>query len=65
MVETANPPRWRRSARCVGEDHCLEFADAGATVLLRNSTAPDAVLALSRPQWSSFVAWVRSGGAGG
>jgi len=64
MSDTANRPAWGRSSRCVGDEHCVEVAVHGQAVLLRNSTKPDAVLALSRHQWRDLIAWLRSRGGG-
>ena len=46
---------WRRSSRCVGESHCVEVSRRGEQVLLRNSTRPDVMLALSLGQWRDLV----------
>lgn len=59
----SQPPRaaWRRSARCVSDHHCVEVADLGDLVGLRNSQRPELMLAFSRPVWRSFVAGVENG----
>ncbi|MFI7540041.1 DUF397 domain-containing protein [Actinoplanes sp. NPDC049599] len=52
---------WRRSARCVSDHHCVEIADLGELVGLRNSQVPDASLAISRPAWRHLVAGIKAG----
>lgn len=51
---------WRRSTRCEG-GHCVEVADLGNAVGLRNSTLPEVELSFSVDQWRDFVTAVRAG----
>lgn len=60
MPNHIGPLRWKRSEQCVSEHHCAEVAVAGGSVLLRNSTRPDVVLAFSEDQWRAFIRMVRS-----
>lgn len=46
---------WQRSSRCVGESHCVEVRLHGQQVLVRNSTKPDVILALSLGQWRDLM----------
>ena len=53
---------WRKSTRSGAAGHCVEVADAPATVLVRDSkdvTGP--VLTFDRPAWAGFIAGVRAG----
>jgi predicted secreted Zn-dependent protease len=53
---------WRKSTRSGAAGHCVEVANAPATVLVRDSkdvTGP--VLSFSETSWAGFVAGVRSG----
>jgi Domain of unknown function (DUF397) len=52
---------WRKS-RMSGTSNCVEVAFAGSTVLLRNSRDPAGpTIALSRDEWTAFLAGVRQG----
>jgi hypothetical protein len=51
---------WRRSARCVSDHHCVEVAEAGEDVLLRNSTRPEVSLHLTRDQWRGLIRLIRA-----
>ena len=52
---------WRRSARCVSDHHCVEVADLGNEVGLRNSQRPEFSLTFSKKEWHSFVDGLRVG----
>lgn len=54
---------WRRSRRCVGDGHCVELSVVGDgnAVLMRNSTAPETVLAFAMGEWSRFIQAVKAG----
>jgi Domain of unknown function (DUF397) len=53
--------QWRRPRQCGGEATCVEVAFTGDRVLLRNSHAPDGlVAAFSRAAWADFVAAVKA-----
>jgi len=52
---------WRRSARCVSDHHCVEVADHGDTVGLRNSRRPEFSLTLSKKAWQSFRDGLKAG----
>jgi len=57
----SNPTQYafRKSTRCEG-GACVEVA-VSDQVLIRNSTAPDKVIAFSKEEWRAFVAGVRIG----
>lgn len=51
---------WRRSTKCEASG-CVEVADLGDAVGLRNSTLPEVAIALSGNAWREFVAGVHDG----
>jgi Domain of unknown function (DUF397) len=51
---------WRKSGKCEA-DHCLEVAEAGSEILIRDSQRPDAVLRVSRSDWDVFAAGMAAG----
>ena len=52
---------WRRSARCVSDHHCVEVADLGNAVGLRNSQCPEFSLKFSRQEWHGFLDGLKAG----
>jgi hypothetical protein len=46
---------WRRSIRCVSDHHCVEIADLGDVVGLRNSQRPAHSLTVSKQVWRAFL----------
>jgi predicted secreted Zn-dependent protease len=53
---------WRKSTRSGAAGHCVEVADAPASVLVRDSKdATGPVLAFERSNWTGFIAGVRAG----
>lgn len=52
---------WRRSTRCGESTHCVEIAQFGQEVGLRNSTRPHETLTLSLPAFRDLVQRVKSG----
>ncbi|MDI6098312.1 DUF397 domain-containing protein [Actinoplanes sp. NEAU-A12] len=53
---------WRKSSRSGAAGHCVEVAEAPATVLVRDSkdvTGP--VLRFGNGDWTGFIAGVRAG----
>ncbi|RSM51518.1 DUF397 domain-containing protein [Actinoplanes sp. ATCC 53533] len=52
---------WRRSARCVSDHHCVEIADLGDAVGLRNSQRSELSLTFSKQVWRGFVDRVKAG----
>jgi len=52
---------WRRSSRCVGESHCVEVADLGVAVGLRNSRKPGVTLTLAKADWDSLLDGIIAG----
>jgi hypothetical protein len=53
---------WRRSARCVSDHHCVEVADLGDAVGLRNSRRPELLLSFSKQDWRGFLDRLMAGG---
>lgn len=53
---------WRRSTYSAGNNNCVELADAGAHVLMRDSKHPDeGHLIFARSELAAFVAAARAG----
>jgi predicted secreted Zn-dependent protease len=53
---------WRKSTRSGAAGHCVEVADAPASVLVRDSKdATGPVLTFERSNWTGFLAGVRAG----
>lgn len=56
-----DPPRWQRSSRCSGGT-CVEVANIGGTVLLRDGKRPDRpAIEASAEEWDAFVTGIRDG----
>jgi hypothetical protein len=52
---------WHKSTRCGEASHCVEIADFGHTVGIRNSTSPHETIHISRPAFRDLVARIKSG----
>jgi hypothetical protein len=53
-------PAWRKSTRSSGNGNCVEFADVGDGVAVRDTKDPDGpVLRFSADGWRTFVAAVK------
>ena len=52
---------WTRSARCVSDSHCVEVADLGETMGLRDSKRPEVSLTFSKPSWQTLVDAIKNG----
>jgi hypothetical protein len=59
-MEEAGVALWRRSTKCEA-GACVEVADLGPAVGLRNSTEPETALAFPVESWRHFIAAVRAG----
>lgn len=51
---------WRRSTKCESSG-CVEVADLGDAVGLRNSTLPEVAITLSTQAWKEFIAGMHAG----
>lgn len=56
------PPVWVRSSLC-GESACVEVADLGGEIAVRDSKIGDdsPVLRFTRSEWAAFIGGVRRG----
>jgi len=54
-------PAWRRAAKCVSEHNCVEFADFGTAIAVRDSVEPAIALTFTAYDWRSFVGLVKGG----
>lgn len=52
---------WQKSTRCGEASHCVEVAQLGHTVGLRNSTRPLETIHISLPAFRDFVERIKSG----
>jgi predicted secreted Zn-dependent protease len=53
---------WRKSSRSGAAGHCVEVAEAPATVLVRDSKdVKGPVLSFGAQNWTGFIAGVRAG----
>lgn len=59
-MKDAHVAVWQRSTKCEG-GACVEVADLGDAVGMRNSTDAVVALSISIDGWRSFVAGVRAG----
>jgi Domain of unknown function (DUF397) len=56
------PVRWNKSSRSGANGNCVETADIGGQIAVRDSKNPDGPrLSLSHNSWRGFVADVRDG----
>lgn len=54
--------RWVKASECGESSHCVEVADGGTAVQVRQSLAPDGpVLTFTRDEWDVFTAGVKNG----
>lgn len=52
---------WRKSTRCGESGHCVEVANFGQRVGLRNSTRPDETLTISLTAFRELVIRIKHG----
>jgi hypothetical protein len=61
MTHPSTQPRWKKSSKCE-TGACVEAADLGESIGVRNSTHPDGMITLfSKSQWADFVAGAKNG----
>jgi hypothetical protein len=61
MTKPTNHLQWSRSSRCASNG-CVEVAQDGDLVLLRDSKSPGtAPLQFTQKEWSAFLAGARDG----
>jgi hypothetical protein len=62
MTHTPHPTSWRKSSYSANGTNCVELADAGATVYVRDSKHPEAGhLTFTRTELAALVAAARAG----
>ena len=60
-VRDRSTPVWVKSSKCEAAS-CVEVADLGPAVLIRNSSFPDGeFLEVSRPDWDAFLVGILHG----
>jgi hypothetical protein len=52
---------WHKSTRCGEASHCVEIADFGHTVGIRNSTGPHETILVSVAAFRDLVARIKNG----
>jgi hypothetical protein len=53
---------WRKSRASTADTQCVEIADGGQSVIMRDSRDPrGSMLAFSVSQWSAFLRRIKSG----
>jgi hypothetical protein len=52
---------WRKSVRCGESGSCVEIADQGDVVSIRNSTMPSVVLPISVDAFRDMIAAIKVG----
>lgn len=52
---------WRKSTRCGEASHCVEIANLGHQVGLRNSTRPHQTMVVSTSAFRDLVDWIKTG----
>jgi hypothetical protein len=61
MIKSTRELRWRTARRCSGAN-CVQIAQDGDRVLLRDSKNPQiAPMVFTRDEWAVFAAGVREG----
>lgn len=53
-------PIWLKSQKCEAAN-CIEVAEAGSEILIRDSREPETVMRVSRSDWDVFAAGVAAG----
>ena len=62
-MDTPQPPRtgWRKPARSGSNGNCVEIANTGTTIAIRDSRDPHGPrLAFTPAQWQAFTATLRT-----
>lgn len=53
---------WRKSSRSNGQGQCVEVADLGTAIAVRDSKHPtEPALAFTRTEWIAFIAATKDG----
>jgi hypothetical protein len=61
VMVSSTVPQWQRSSRC-GSSTCVEVAQIGDRVAIRDSKRPDApFLEYSREEWHAFLTGMKAG----
>lgn len=60
MSREPRSPVWVKSRKCESVD-CVEVADIGSEILIRNSRDPGHVVRILRGDWKTFAAGIASG----
>lgn len=56
------PTTWRKSSYSINGSNCIELADAGDAVVVRDSKHPDSGhLTLTRAELAAFIAGIKAG----
>ena len=61
MTHEVAAVEWRRSERCGEAGNCVEIADQGDGVSIRNSTMPSVVLPISVDAFRDMIAAIKAG----
>lgn len=60
VLRDQTPGQWRRSTRCVSNNHCVEVADLAAGIGIRNSQR-EMSLIFDTTAWANFVEALKGG----
>lgn len=60
MSQLSGAPAWKKSSRCDAAD-CVEVAQHGGMVAVRDTTRPDVHLTFDRASWHGLMQDLRQG----